>query len=660
MKSRQSLGFRADINGLRAWAVSLVMLFHFNVPGFKGGFVGVDVFFVISGYLMTAIVLTGLNAPAGNSFSLAGFYRSRAARIVPALLFVCLVLLVAGWFLLLPGQLVLLVEHATSALWFYSNVLFWQQAGYFSPSAYENWLLHTWSLSVEWQFYLIYPLILLMWWRVVGGRKYLGGLLWVLFGMALLCSVWVTPRMPEAAFYLLPARAWEMLAGALVYVYAAKVRLKPGWASQLELLGFCAIVLAATAFDGEDGWPGYRGLLPVAGTVLILLSNRCGLLSGTAVAQWAGLRSYSIYLWHWPLVVGLTLYGYADSLLWLAVSFVLSFILGDLSYRFIERGPRRWLVKIRPAYALGVVAGLITVITGVAWMAAELRQQAMQGGEAARSAWLTAYTSEAYHASLVELYREECNFYDNPGRYAKAGINESCTAGSGGGVFLWGDSHAQALAPGIGVLLQEMTPGMELYQVATSACAPALADTGAQDNVFKLACARSNRYALEQISRLRPRVVIMAQANGHDKSDYQAIADWLRQQGVVHAVLVGPVPQWQPSLPQVIVERHWDGPGMIADQALDAHIMQLEQRLDKLQQGWQLLHYVSIIGRLCEREHCLAMLPGEQRVPLVFDYGHLTPDGSVHVARHILRPVLEPLLMESHLAPDAGSPQAGR
>lgn len=653
MSVRQPLGFRTDINGLRAWAVSLVMLFHFNVPGFKGGFVGVDVFFVISGYLMTAIVLTGLNAQAGSSFSLVGFYRSRAARIVPALLFFCLVLLLAGWFVLLPGQLVPLVEHVTSALWFYSNVLFWQQAGYFSPSAHENWLLHTWSLSVEWQFYLIYPLILLMWW-VAGLRKHLGSLLWVLFGTSLLCSMWTTPRMPEAAFYLLPARAWEMLAGALVYVYTTRVHLKPGWAGKLELLGFCAIVLAAIAFDGEDGWPGYRGLLPVAGTILVLLSNRSGVLTGTAVAQWVGLRSYSIYLWHWPFVVGLTLYGYSESLLWLAVSFVLSFVLGDLSYRFVERGPRRWLVKTRPAHALGVVAGLIAVITGAAWKTVEYRQQAAQGDEAARSAWLNTYTSEAYHASLIKPYREECNFYDNPGRYAKAGIDESCTAGSGGGVFLWGDSHAQALAPGIGVLLQEIAPDTELYQVATSACAPALADMDEQGNVFKLACARSNRYAIEQINRLRPRMVIMAQASGHDKSDYRAIVDWLRQQGVAHAVLVGPVPQWRPSLPQVIVERHWDGPNMIADQALDASIMQLEQRLEQLQQGWQPLHYVSVIGGLCEQGRCLAMLPGEQRVPLVFDYGHLTPEGSVHVARQTLRPVLEPLLMESLPAPDAG------
>ena len=155
--SPNSLEFRKDINGLRAYAVLAVMLYHFQIPFFNGGFVGVDVFFVISGYLMTRIILQGMEK--GNGWLL-NFYYGRARRIIPAVLVLCAVLLFLGWFLVLPEDYRKLAKHSVAALTFSSNVTFWKESGYFDVASHEKWLLHTWSLSVEWQFYLLYPLIL--------------------------------------------------------------------------------------------------------------------------------------------------------------------------------------------------------------------------------------------------------------------------------------------------------------------------------------------------------------------------------------------------------------------------------------------------------------------------------------------------------------------
>jgi peptidoglycan/LPS O-acetylase OafA/YrhL len=212
--------FRSDINGLRAWAVVAVVFYHFGIPGFGGGFVGVDVFFVISGFLMTGIVIRGLER---DDLSLFGFYMARARRIVPALVGLCAVLLGLGWLLLLPPDYQMLATHSAYSLAFLSNVEFWLEAGYFDSASHEKWLLHTWSLSVEWQFYLILPVVLWVVWRIRPGRTMQ---MWAV-GLTLLASsaasIWTTSTQPSAAFYLLHTRAWEMLGGGLVFLLSPKV-----------------------------------------------------------------------------------------------------------------------------------------------------------------------------------------------------------------------------------------------------------------------------------------------------------------------------------------------------------------------------------------------------------------------------------------------------
>ena len=321
--------FRADINGLRAWAVAAVVFYHFGIPGFSGGFVGVDVFFVISGFLMTGIVVKGLER--GN-FSLIGFYMARGRRIVPALVVVCAVLLALGWWVLMPPDYKRLGSHAVYSLAFLSNIEFWQEAGYFDVASREKWLLHTWSLSVEWQFYLILPVVLWVVWRLKPGRVVQTLAVGSGLVASLLACVLVTNNQSGTAFYLLPTRAWEMLGGGLVFLLASKPKLSALHRRSLEFIGLMLIVLSVVFFDRDTIWPGGRAMLPVMAAMLVLLANRHSLWTASKLPQWLGDRSYSLYLWHWPVYVALVYIGFRDNPWAIAGALLLTVLLGHLSY----------------------------------------------------------------------------------------------------------------------------------------------------------------------------------------------------------------------------------------------------------------------------------------------------------------------------------------
>ncbi len=355
--------FRNDINGLRAIAVVIVVLFHFGLPGFSGGFVGVDVFFVISGFLMTGIIFTKLQK---NQFSVLEFYLARARRIIPALAALCLILLFLAWFLLPPYEYDRLGKHIIGAATFLSNIVFFKESGYFDASSHEKWLLHTWSLSVEWQFYIIYPVLILVL------RKMFSMTLipWMLLSFALgsfLLSAFLPDRWAVAGFYLLPTRAWEMMLGGLVFLCALKSSKK--MAPLMEFAGLALIIASTLFLDASVKWPGWMAILPVAGAVLILVAARDdSWVTQNRVAQYLGATSYSLYLWHWPVVVALSLLDVIQSPMWICVGILLSMIFAHLSYRFIEqywRAPPRKLHPLRP---LSVYASVLMVIAAAGFV----------------------------------------------------------------------------------------------------------------------------------------------------------------------------------------------------------------------------------------------------------------------------------------------------
>jgi len=348
--------FRNDINGLRAVAVIAVVLFHFNPVWLPGGFAGVDVFFVISGYLMAGIIFNNIDS---GKFSIVDFYIARANRIVPALAALCLFLLIFGWFFITPYEYRALGKHVASSIGFVSNFVYLFESGYFDAASHEKWLLHTWSLSVEWQFYLLFPLIVLMlskFLTISVLRKVL------LFGtfLCFLFSLYASYVWPNAAYYLLPSRAWEMLIGSLAFIYPWK--LSRAHRSVVEVLGVGMILSAFILASANSVWPGYMALLPVLGSYLVVQAgNNESYITNNPIFQKLGLWSYSIYLWHWPLVV---LFGYlALPEMFLYFGVLTSIVLGFLSYRFIESVNFRVVVKkaihlfsFAPAYMMLLIA----------------------------------------------------------------------------------------------------------------------------------------------------------------------------------------------------------------------------------------------------------------------------------------------------------------
>jgi len=336
-------GFRNDINGLRAFAVTLVILFHFGIPGFSGGYIGVDVFFVISGYLMTRIIVSGLR---NGNFSTLQFYVARARRIIPALIGLCLSLLALGWLILPAIEYKTLGSHTAYALTFISNIEFWLETGYFDATSNEKWLLHTWSLSIEWQFYLILPIILRIVWKISECEKSLLKFILFIFICSLSASIFITYSSASTAFFLLHTRAWEMLAGGIVFLLSRHITLPPRQKSFLHFSGLALMLASGINLTHTSLWPGYLATLPVLSACLIIIPDRASIFTNNNIAQWLGTRSYSLYLWHWPIYVLLNYAELNDNNLAKAGAILLTIFVGNISFLLFEKSARIFLEKI--------------------------------------------------------------------------------------------------------------------------------------------------------------------------------------------------------------------------------------------------------------------------------------------------------------------------
>lgn len=424
------MNFRKDINGLRAFAVIGVLLFHFNASWMPGGFAGVDVFFVISGFLMTGIIFRGIEQ---EKFSILNFYVARANRIIPALALLCLVLLVFGWFYLTPLEYRALGKHAASSIGFLSNIIYWSEAGYFDAASHEKWLLHTWTLSVEWQFYIIYPLIL------VAMRKFLSIktmkiTLLVATVLAFIFCVYSTYKWPNASYFLLSARAWEMLIGGVAYLYPFTLQEKKK--KLLEVIGLALVVGSYFLISAENAWPGYLALFPVLGSFLIIQAQRNdSIITSNIVFQKIGTWSYSIYLWHWPIVV--IIYTFALPEYYIYLGMALSIVLGFLSYKYIEKinFPRSFptllsYLKCKPIY----VAGVVGVVGALIFIKSEA---------------LTPYRLTADQMAIVEQLQR--NPREAVCGKAENGVSPGCIYGDGPvKAIVVGDSHANVQMASIG------------------------------------------------------------------------------------------------------------------------------------------------------------------------------------------------------------------
>jgi peptidoglycan/LPS O-acetylase OafA/YrhL len=331
--------YRREIDGLRALAVLPVILFHAGFSAISGGFVGVDVFFVISGYLITSIILEEL---AEGQFTVAGFYERRARRILPALFFVLLACLPFAWWLLLPAELVDFGKSVTAVAVFASNILFWLQTDYFAATAEQIPLLHTWSLAVEEQYYLVFPLFMALAWGF--GKRWLVVALALVALLSLGWSEWLWRSSVEANFYLIPSRAWELMVGALTAFYLQKnVAVQGGMLAQgMSALGLILLGYAVFFFDEGIPFPSVYALVPTVGAVLLILfatpATWVGKLLASPPLVWIGLISYSAYLWHQPLFVFARLQALDEPSVGLMAGLcVMTLILAWFSWRFVEK-----------------------------------------------------------------------------------------------------------------------------------------------------------------------------------------------------------------------------------------------------------------------------------------------------------------------------------
>ena len=332
--------YRSEIDGLRALAVLPVILFHAGFNAFSGGFVGVDVFFVISGYLITTILINELEA--GN-FSIVHFYERRARRILPALFLVMFACLPFAWFWLLPQDMKSFSQSLVAVSVFASNILFWRTSGYFDTATELKPLIHTWSLAVEEQYYVLFPLFMLIAWKL--GKRWTVGILAVIAATSLGLAQWGAYAKPAFTFYMLPTRAWELLIGAFVAFYYSKHNIKKHkyWTSELgSLLGFALIGYAIFAYNEKTPFPSLYALVPTIGAALIIVfaTNKTliGKLLSTKPFLWIGLISYSAYLWHQPLFAFARQRSLEEPSQALLTLLALSTLpLAYLTWRFVER-----------------------------------------------------------------------------------------------------------------------------------------------------------------------------------------------------------------------------------------------------------------------------------------------------------------------------------
>lgn len=459
---RRALSYRPDIDGLRALAVIAVVLFHYRVPGFSGGFVGVDVFFVISGYLITGLIVKEMGE---GRFSLRQFYERRVRRIFPALFAMLAVATIVAALLFFPVSFLNYGKSLLATAFFSANFEFWREAGYFDVSADQKPLLHLWSIAVEEQFYLVFPALLLL----MGARSKLRLALAVgaIFVASLAFSIWSARHASAAGYYLLPSRMWELMLGALLALHLFRIPAAARLHDFVAAVGLALIGYSVFRYSPLTPFPGVAALIPCAGTALIIMAGEDAAVNRALCLKpivFVGLISYSFYLWHWPI------YVFANAALFRAPTqfeilllVALSFALAVLSWRYVEQPFRsRTLDWRRPVLFRGA---------GIAMSATAACAALLVFGHGWPQRFSPAIQTILAGASDHEARIRECFGLTaddvHKGRLCPIGANVQQAS-----FLLWGDSHADALIPAVQNIAKR--EGRRGLFAGTDSCPPLL------------------------------------------------------------------------------------------------------------------------------------------------------------------------------------------
>jgi peptidoglycan/LPS O-acetylase OafA/YrhL len=621
--------YREDIDWLRAIAVLAVVAFHFEAPAVFGGFVGVDIFFVISGYLITGIIQSEVNS---GTFSFARFYERRVRRLLPALYAMVALTPIPSFHYLLTSERSEFFRSVAAVVTFTSNFFFWLQTGYFDHAAVEKPLLHTWSLAVEEQFYLALPLLLWMLLRVFRGSRValpvaLGAMALASFAL----SVWLMRTDRSAnAFFMSPPRAWEFLIGGLIAIDGFPV-LRNALVQQIGR-GIAVVLIAIPIFSLRQGpgFPGFDALTPCIGAAMLIWSGigRPTLIRGRYsplnVVRFFGQISYSLYLWHWPLFTfarfsksGLVLDA-IDKMTLFALTVALSY----LSWRFVEQPFRRGSLAPTRRAAFRI-AGLMTLVL-LAGSAGGIVLSRTPSDADRAALQLESFNTYNYQP----LYRYGSCFSPVSGVF-----DDACLGFATGktNVLLWGDSLAAHYFHGLSKATDPQA--VNILQATQAACMPTF-NGAAQGN----ASCRSFAVQMDAFFWDRKPDLVILSADWLEYArpprfdgmiaDIRQTISQLNERGVP-VVLLGPAVQFRSRLPSILMRanlRHVDvGP---ADLVLP-EILALDARMKTALPTHDRFSYISVVDAICPTQQCPLTI--DAGIPLVWDHAHLTAEGSAYV-----------------------------
>jgi peptidoglycan/LPS O-acetylase OafA/YrhL len=642
---------RSDIDGLRAVAILSVVIYHAVRDVAPGGFVGVDIFFVISGFLISGIVLRGLNT---GKFTFVDFYRRRIRRILPALIIVLATTWAIGWFVLGSGEYLALGRQISAAALFVSNFVLMRDSGYFAPSAELNPLLHLWSLAIEEQFYLVWPIVLVL------SRKARLNAVKVIAAVCVTSFAVTVSGLgvgDTAAFFSPTTRSWQLALGALLAAAEISSRrsidsmlgvtFRYEWprpfavdvGSLLAYLGFGAIIASIVLIHEPRNYPSWITLLPTGGAALLIAAGGQAWINRRILSHplmvTVGLISYPLYLWHWPLIslARFVIQHEPTRLIKLAIVAV-AFVLAWATTTLVERPIRTGRLSPLGQRALVPLCLLLGLggVTGVGWAT-----QMAQGFPTRIPESVRYLDGFRYDNGPLETRAGRCLLLTEQDERDFAADCVDPNTSDRPFVVLWGDSHAAHLYPGLKRL--QPTGGFSLAQLTAGTCPPIL-DVNFP---FQPACRSINNFVIRRIGELKPRIVVLAARWGiypeQDLTKLDATLIALKRAGADRIVLIGPVPIWNPSLPQVLLNYHWAKKpqrlptkmsfGVTKMVSLDDRIRQLANKFD--------VAFVSAINAFCDADGCIVSIGNDARNLTAWDSAHLTAAGSEYLAHSIVQ-----------------------
>jgi peptidoglycan/LPS O-acetylase OafA/YrhL len=626
--NNSSMKYRPYLDGLRAVAILSVIACHLDLRGAHGGFVGVDVFFVVSGYLISSIILTDL---AQGRFSLATFYERRIRRIFPALFAMLLTFSAVACIFFLPEELVAYARSAIAAVFSASNLYFSQHAGYFDQSEVRP-LLHTWSLGVEEQFYLLFPLFIAAVYRWFPKR--MRTIIVACTLASLLISIYAVTSNRNIAFYMPQSRAWELLTGVLLSIGAFPQIRSAMMRNLASAAGLLAVGCADHFYNSGTPFPGLSALAPCLGAALMIASSESGDSLVRRFLSWQPMRftgriSYSLYLWHWPVIVlanmgvlsimehlmlprrvAAAISGRFDPV----VEIALAFALAVLSWRYVETPFRNGSIKLsrvrifQGAAATAACAAAVSVCI------------ILSGGFNARFSpqilTLASYLGDSGDSIDRRPVRMGVCFITTTNRFEDFQA-DACLKSSSDkrNYLLLGDSHSAVIWSALASAL----PGSNVMQANTSGCPGVLHPAASPD------CRKMVNYIYQTFlpNHHVDGLLLESRWTQQDIPSLNETIAWAHARGI-SVILFGPVPEYDTSLPRLeVYSMEWNIPHLVEDHIVRA-IPPLDAQMAQLASLKWHVPYVSLYQAICSQGACMEYLDAEHTKPLMFDSNHLT------------------------------------